>query len=373
MPWVALAATAVSLGAGFAEAAARQEESTAQQTATTTTTAPANTPGALHWALSSLLLLLLLGGLFRVAQVLRRGIASSMPPRSVPEGLRRVQCGACGTVQYAASDGRIFICCECHSANRLPLQDMVARHSSGLVLHVPPGPVRLFEFKREGDNFFQETSRVEMPEGEQATEDQPAPGEENPALAENSAETNDADAVDADASNAESRPPSGAPAEAAEPQPPSSSAPGPLASALVAFSRTSSRSEESSAARPAAHADPGPDCTRGTAEADALVPSDKPVVIGRPSETMSTCSSRLGELGLPACVICLDAASNVVLLPCAHGGVCEECATRIAQARASGGAHCPHCRANIETLVKITAVDGINVKGVELKIPIARR
>lgn len=83
----------------------------------------------------------------------------------------------------------------------------------------------------------------------------------------------------------------------------------------------------------------------------------------------------------------------MVLLPCAHGGVCEEpmdgwetfaigervlyaevsrpsanfeehsdifkrveqrtwqeCVTRIVQNRAFGGAHCPHCRSNISSL-----------------------
>eukprot|EP00434_Breviolum_minutum_P030320 symbB.v1.2.026820.t2/scaffold2709.1/size72633/3 len=76
--------------------------------------------------------------------------------------------------------------------------------------------------------------------------------------------------------------------------------------------------------------------------------------------------------GLPQCVVCLDETGNMVLLPCAHGGVCEDCVTRIVQNRAFGGAHCPHCRSGISTIVKLQEVEGELAKGVELRIPMAR-
>eukprot|EP00435_Cladocopium_sp_Y103_P052509 s916_g16.t1 len=78
------------------------------------------------------------------------------------------------------------------------------------------------------------------------------------------------------------------------------------------------------------------------------------------------------ENGLPQCVVCLDEIGNMVLLPCAHGGVCEECTTRIVQNRAFGGAHCPHCRSAISTIVKLEEVEGEMAKGIELRIPMAR-
>lgn len=77
-------------------------------------------------------------------------------------------------------------------------------------------------------------------------------------------------------------------------------------------------------------------------------------------------------MALPTCSICMDLPGNVVLLPCAHGGVCEGCARQIAQTRAVGGAQCPQCRGPIETLVKIDDIDQQAATGTELRIPIAR-
>jgi hypothetical protein len=102
------------------------------------------------------------------------------------------------------------------------------------------------------------------------------------------------------------------------------------------------------------------------------------VIIGRraadDAENQSNASGSTtdGIPGIPHCVVCLDSAGSMVMLPCAHGGVCEVCATRIAQNRASGGARCPHCRATIQMLVKIHEVSGDVAKGVEHRIPIAR-
>merc|ERR1711862_493982 len=110
---------------------------------------------------------------------------------------------------------------------------------------------------------------------------------------------------------------------------------------------------------------------------ESAVEIPRPIVIGRPSvnqsEVDSNASNRTSDAsGLPQCVVCLDLIGRMVLLPCAHGGVCEDCVTRIVQNRASGGAHCPHCRSIIKTLVKIHELDGEIAKGIEYRIPMAR-
>jgi hypothetical protein len=61
------------------------------------------------------------------------------------------------------------------------------------------------------------------------------------------------------------------------------------------------------------------------------------------------------------CVVCLDAVRSVVLLPCKHLAVCQDCAERILQQGAPGNispgdgsssssiGHCPICRAEVES------------------------
>merc|ERR1712100_933679 len=89
-------------------------------------------------------------------------------------------------------------------------------------------------------------------------------------------------------------------------------------------------------------------------------------VVGRQAlDAESNASSKQGVL--PQCVVCLDLPGNVVMLPCSHGSVCEECATRIVQNRASGGVHCPHCRSTIDLLVKISQVDENVLRGEEMR------
>jgi len=248
-------------------------------------------PGVMQWILAVILSAILVSGLVRVYRVLRKG--ENMPLiRAAPEGMRPVQCGACRTVQYATSQGRIFICFSCRSANRLPT-DVPLLHSSDLVEHT--GPLRSFEFKKGGENFWQEL-KVET-------------------LAE----------------------------DATPPQ-------------AVQL----------------------PPAVNTVAEADDTI---VPVTFGRQMESEDEEAGQGenqgsvadgNELGVPQCVVCLDSPGNMVLLPCAHGGVCEECATRIAQNRASGGAHCPHCRSQIQTLVKIHEIEGDLAKGIEYRIPMAR-
>lgn len=108
-----------------------------------------------------------------------------------------------------------------------------------------------------------------------------------------------------------------------------------------------------------ARAEPGPDEV-----ADAATTSEKE----------SENASRAGEW--ESCGVCWDNPGYMVLLPCSHGNVCEYCATRIAQNRATGGSHCPHCRADITMLVKLTDLrtenDEVLARGVEHRVPIAR-
>lgn len=99
--------------------------------------------------------------------------------------------------------------------------------------------------------------------------------------------------------------------------------------------------------------------------------AESPAVIGSaaPSDLMTP---RTREQRLPACQICMDAPGDAVLMPCAHGGICKACATKIVQNDSTGGSVCPHCRSDITMVVKIDDVDGENVRGTELRIPIAR-
>lgn len=272
-------------------------------------------PSAIHWALAVFLGVTLVGGLLRVARVLQKDDGIT-PMRHAPEGMRPVQCGACGSMQHVILHGRIFICYSCHAANRIAM-DPTGPEEPALV--AATGPLRSFEFRREGENFFQETQRLEIEDAEAAQ------------------------LISKDVN---------IPANATD--------------TVVA-------------------AETAPDLEAGENNGKAIDtdPRLSPRILGHAnvdSEVISNCSkpskqsrmSRMSANGLPTCVVCLEDPGNMVLLPCAHGGVCDGCITRIAQNRASGGAHCPHCRSIIETLVKIHEVSGTNIKGVEFRIPIAR-
>jgi len=276
-------------------------------------------PSAIHWALAVILGVALIGGLIRVAHVLQKedGIA---PMRHAPEGMRPVQCGACQAMQHVTMHGRIFICFSCHSANRIAMDPIGSSDEPLLV--AATGPLRCFEFKREGENFFQETKRVEIA---------------------------DAEAAQLIASSAT--------------LPPEATA----QTSLLADSANGAVIEGNEMATTAdlEAGDSNAPRVLGNQCQDAELISNNPSVCSRKSK-MS------GDGSLPTCVVCLEDPGNMVLLPCAHGGVCDGCITRIAQNRASGGAHCPHCRSVIETLVRIHKVDGNNIKGVEFRIPIAR-
>eukprot|EP00929_Paragymnodinium_shiwhaense_P043333 TRINITY_DN22295_c0_g1_i1.p1 TRINITY_DN22295_c0_g1~~TRINITY_DN22295_c0_g1_i1.p1 ORF type:complete len:282 (+),score=23.60 TRINITY_DN22295_c0_g1_i1:52-897(+) len=236
-------------------------------------TEQARVPGPVHWLLAIVLAIALCVGLRRVYKTLQM-VDSIALLRHVPEGMRPVECGSCQTCQYVTSSGRAFICYDCQAPNRIPLElgrlDMQE-------LIAPTGPLRRYEFRKGGENYWQELNSEDIEEGPSTT-----------------------------AALAQIRQP--------------------------------------------------------------------PMVIGNQGdcENLSLHSGRSNGV-LPQCVICLDSPGCMVLLPCAHGSVCEVCSTRIAQNGASGGAHCPHCRANIKTLVKIREIDADGIAmGIEYRIPMVR-
>ena len=65
-----------------------------------------------------------------------------------------------------------------------------------------------------------------------------------------------------------------------------------------------------------------------------------------------------GGFNIPSCGVCLDGVGDCVLLPCCHGGFCEDCARHIAGNAAVGGAVCPRCRRGIEGVYRIVRVVG---------------
>lgn len=278
------------------------------------------TPGAVHWAIALVLIIGLASGFLHVGRALRKVDMVGIALRNVPEGMRTAQCGACHRLQYISTQGRVFVCYSCHAANRIPRNVLM---ESQQLLFVNTGPLRGYEFKKGGDNYWQELRQEELPELELGDPNIEAEklhyrGSYCWGCAQDNCKRLSEFPQDAKVAN------------------------------LVPL------------------------------EAD-FNPFIQPEVIGNQVDCMSETESAISKAsksttyqGLRQCVVCLDGPGRMVLLPCQHGSVCEECATRIAQNQASGGARCPHCRASIERLVKITQVTGDFARGVEVRIPIAR-
>jgi len=279
----------------------------------------ASPPGVVHWTLAGLLSLGLVAGCCHVFRALKKVDVVSIAMRNVPEGMRTAQCGACHTMQYISNQGRIFVCFSCQSANRVP---RAVSNTEQQLLVTATGPLKLFEFRKGGDNYWQEIRQTEVP-------DMP---EELRAEADKlhfkqgycwGCAKESCMRLDEFESN-------------------------------QAVAKLSVLTETKIEIQPAVIGQPE-------------VPQDM-----NPNVSHKSHKSNISYSGMGQCVVCLDGPGSTVLLPCAHGSVCEECATRIAQNRAAGGAHCPHCRSDIERLVKLTRVEGPVARGIELRIPIAR-
>merc|ERR1712135_226251 len=185
------------------------------------------------------------------------------------------------------------------------------------------GPLRKFGFKREVHNYFHETERLEMTAAEEAAHK----ATPHPSVVGTSPGRDLEQAV-------------GSPAE-------------------VAGDRSTSSTPRSARKVP-------------VVVAPAVYGKTYSENSNRSEKSMRSCVSIQSNVGLPLCVVCLDAIGSVVLLPCAHGGICEGCATTIAQDQSRGGAHCPHCRTTIDTLVVLNEIVGDVAAGVEIRVPIAR-
>mmetsp|Transcript_92412 Transcript_92412/g.146084 ORF Transcript_92412/g.146084 Transcript_92412/m.146084 type:complete len:304 (+) Transcript_92412:114-1025(+) len=71
------------------------------------------------------------------------------------------------------------------------------------------------------------------------------------------------------------------------------------------------------------------------------------------------------------CKICCDVQSELVFLPCKHGGMCESCLRRMAFSRALNreGTRCPWCRKPIKEVIKIYDEGAIKMYGYAISKP----
>eukprot|EP00450_Noctiluca_scintillans_P004671 CAMPEP_0194496660 /NCGR_PEP_ID=MMETSP0253-20130528/13859_1 /TAXON_ID=2966 /ORGANISM="Noctiluca scintillans" /LENGTH=291 /DNA_ID=CAMNT_0039338085 /DNA_START=116 /DNA_END=988 /DNA_ORIENTATION=- len=286
------------------------------------------------WLFVTVLLLILMVGLF----VVQRDIRKRTSPRDlmrVPFGMQSVECGACGVIQAASIEGHVFICFSCSRANRLPVDDI--RPDMSPVLVTVEGPLRKFKFKREGHNYFHETERLEMTAAEEAAHKG----------------TPHSGVVEATVSG-DLEQPTGPPGEVAHLDESNGEPHGEVVGDRPMSSTPRSGGNVLMVLGPAVY---GKTYSQNS---------------NRSENSITSHVSIRSNVGLPMCVVCLDAIGNVVLLPCAHGGICEGCATKIAQNHRAGGGKCPHCRTSIDTLVNLKEINGDVATGVEIRVPIAQ-
>ena len=91
-----------------------------------------------------------------------------------------------------------------------------------------------------------------------------------------------------------------------------------------------------------------------------------------PAEFVEDVSKQRKEMEpvIPQCTVCMDGAGDVVLLPCSHSAICEECAKHIAKNKSVGGSHCPRCREQIKQLLRLSEVyPAGDAKGVPVGVP----
>jgi len=118
---------------------------------------------------------------------------------------------------------------------------------------------------------------------------------------------------------------------------------------------------------------------RGTIVEPSSDPANEPVMLVRtssstflPAEFVEDASKQRREMEpiIPQCTVCMDGAGDVVLLPCSHSAICEDCAKHIAKNKSVGGSHCPRCRENIKQLLRLSELypEG-DAKGVPISVP----
>ena len=78
---------------------------------------------------------------------------------------------------------------------------------------------------------------------------------------------------------------------------------------------------------------------------------------------------KVNENTVPLCSVCMDGPGDMVLLPCAHGAICEACAQHISRNLSVGGSLCPKCRVEITQLVRLSELHPKKAKGVSVIIP----
>jgi hypothetical protein len=71
------------------------------------------------------------------------------------------------------------------------------------------------------------------------------------------------------------------------------------------------------------------------------------------------------------CKICCEKESELVFLPCRHGGMCETCLRRSATSRALNkeGMRCPWCRKQLREVIKIYDEGAIRMYGYAITKP----
>jgi len=101
------------------------------------------------------------------------------------------------------------------------------------------------------------------------------------------------------------------------------------------------------------------------------------LVITRQTSThflMRDCCAELSEDPVQTreeqqCKICVSDVANVVLRPCGHGALCENCTQRLVKEKST--AFCPYCRTPIRAFVKVNPQREISVVREEFEVRVS--
>jgi len=80
----------------------------------------------------------------------------------------------------------------------------------------------------------------------------------------------------------------------------------------------------------------------------------------------SSSGSSLPEIAI--CSVCMEEPGDVIMIPCRHGAVCQDCAKFILGNNAVGGQKCPKCRQQISQIVKMAQVTCTSITAVQLQV-----